>query len=846
MIKKLHDSFEPSHYDLSLKINSEQLTFTGSVEVRGLLLQKSSSVELHSKDLTINTATIGGEVATHKSGKFDTLILTVPENIAVGETTITVEFSGKITDDMAGIYPCYFEHDGVKKWLIATQFESHHAREVFPCVDEPSAKATFSLTLETATGAEVLSNMPVKHQHQAENDKTLLITTFETTPKMSTYLLAFVTGEMHNVEGVTKDGLTVRSWASVAQPKNLLDYSVKEASDTIEFYNEYFETPYPLAKCDQVALPDFDAGAMENWGLITYRETALLADPENRSISSEHYISTVIAHELSHQWFGNLVTMQWWDDLWLNESFASLMEYIAVDHIHPQWHAWEDYTAADVIAASNRDVYTDVQPVRIDVNDPAEIGALFDGAIVYAKGGRLLKMLREYIGETAFRNGLKTYFKKHAYSNTVRDDLWNELEIASNKPIKSIMTSWLEQSGMPRLQVFQQGRQLNLKQERLLLDANIQDKQLWSIPLLANNKLNTDMISTREITVQAPSEDPVLFNLSGSGHFVVDYEDKADKKALAEAIQTMKIDASGRINTLNDIVLLARSNNDSLVSGLDIVAGCQNETRDSVWGPIGTIIGHARMLTEGDETTEKRSKEFVYQLVEKQHKTLGWDRQMNDDPNTTQLRRTMAGLALSSENQQVIEIALQRYNKTTPDKLNAEFRSVLMSAAARFGSPDVVDTLIKLHNETTSADLRDDICGALTTTKDPEVAKKLLTLLKDKEQVRPQDIVRWYAYLLRNKHSRNLTWQWLIENWIWLTETFASSKSYDYFPRYAASFMNSEEWLGEYKKFFMPKINDPALARAIKIGVSEIEARVQWRKRDEKPIADWFASRSLQ
>lgn len=846
MIKKLCESFQPSHYDLNLKINSEQLTFSGSVVITGSLLKKSSSIELHSKDLNINTATIDSQAATSISGKFDTLKLTVPKNIAAGKTTITLEFSGNITDDMTGMYPCYFEHDGVKKWLIATQFESHHAREVFPCIDEPSAKATFSLTLETNTGVEVLSNMPVKQQYQAQNDKPLLFTTFETTPKMSTYLLAFVTGEIHSVEDVTKNGVVVRSWATVAQPKNLLKYSVKEAVEIIEFYNNYFGTPYPLTKCDQVALPDFDAGAMENWGIITYRETALLADLENRSISSEQYISTVIAHELSHQWFGNLVTMHWWDDLWLNESFASLMEFIALDHIHPYWHMWEEYTASDVIRASNRDVYADVQPVRIAVNDPAEISALFDGAIVYAKGGRLLKMLREYIGETAFRNGLKNYFKKHAYGNTVRDDLWREFENTSKKPIHNIMKSWLEQSGMPRLQVLQQGRQINLKQERLILDERIKDGQIWSIPLLSETKLDSNLITTREMTVQAPSAEPVLFNLCASGHFVVDYEDEKDKKALAEAIQLQKINASGRINTLNDLVLLARSNNDSLVSGLDIIAGCKKEQRDSVWGPISTIIGHARVLTENNKATEQQIKDFVYQLVKEQYTELGWEHQKNEAANTTQLRRTMASLALSSENKIVIDEALKRYSATTPDKLNAEFRPVLLSAAVRFGSPDVIETLIKLHNETSSADLRDDICGALTTTKDKAVAKKLLEMLTDKEQVRPQDIVRWYAYLLRNQHSRKLTWQWLKDNWIWLTEVFVSSKSYDSFPRYAANLMNSEKWLDEYKKFFMPKIDDPALTRAIKIGVSEIEARVEWRKRDEKPIVDWFASRSLQ
>ena len=841
MINRLLETFVPKNYKIELDINEQQLEFTGNIQISGIFKSSTNQITLHSKDLEIISVEITGEHPEyHIDSTTEELYISLPQTNVNQNIIINISYAGKITDDMSGIYPCYFEHNGIKKWIIATQFESHYARQVFPCIDEPETKATFDLTLITDKNHTTLSNMTASSSQTIDGTERIK-TVFNTTPKMSTYLLAFVTGEMHSRTSKTKDGVTVTSWASVVQPAENLEYSVNEAVKTIEFFNDYFDIPYPLKKCDQVALPDFDAGAMENWGLITYRESALLDDHTNPSISSRQYISIVIAHELSHQWFGNLVTMKWWDDLWLNESFASLMEYIAVDALHPEWQSWEDYTAADVVSASNRDVFSDVQPVRVDVNDPAEITTLFDGAIVYAKGGRLLKMMREFIGENAFRSGLKSYFQKHAYGNTTRDDLWNELEVTSGKPIGKIMNSWLEQSGLPILQVSQNGTSIKLSQKRLLLDGDNNDTQIWQIPLLSNTTLSEDLLTERSANLKSESDAAVLFNLSASGHFVVEYEDTTQKNALRDMLKYLDINTSGRINTLNDLILLSRAGEDSLTSGLDLISGCADEPRDNVWSLIASIIGHARVLTEGDNEAEKNINNFIYSLVEKQHQKLGWEPQEDDDTNTIQLRRSMTGLALASENQTVINEALRRYSLAEPADLPADFRSLLISAVVRFGNESEIEKLINLHKDTSSPDIRDDIASALTSTKNIKVGQKQLLLLKDKDQVRPQDLVRWYAYLLRNKYTREITWEWLKENWDWIMETFASSKSYDYFPRYAASFMNSKKWLEEYKNFFTPMLSNPSLQRTIKIGIKEIEARIAWRTRDEQKIINWFA-----
>lgn len=843
MIKRLFDQFQPTNYQLELKIDKAKMLFTGSVVITGDLRNSSQSIEIHSKELKIDRAQIDGVDAEWVEPELhDVLEIKTAEHLGPGKHTVRLEFAGKITDQMHGMYPCYYKHEGKKKKLIATQFESHHAREVFPCVDEPEAKATFDLTLQTDKGEEVLSNMPKKNSREESGS---LITEFETTPKMSTYLVAFVAGELHYKEAETKDGVIVRSWATPAQSASHLEYSVKEAVDILEFYNDYFKTPYPLPKCDQVALPDFDAGAMENWGLITYRETALLADSANRSLSSEQYVSIVVAHELSHQWFGNLVTMKWWDDLWLNESFASIIEHVAVNALHPDWHIWETYTSTDAVFSSSRDVFSKVQPVGVDVNDPDQITSLFDPAIVYAKGGRLLKMLREYIGEEAFRSGLKNYFKKHAYKNTTRADLWEELSATSKKDIHGLMKSWLEKSGMPVVTIEQTGKELKLDQRRLLLDSHETDRTIWHIPLLADRKLSSDLLDEREKTVQSEADGFVVLNTHASAHFVSHYKNSAHVQYLAAQLAEQKLPAETRISLLNDQILLARNGSESLTTALDLVAQMSHEPRHAVWSLISMIIGNARMLTEGDNTTSKQIKQLTKNLSQELHKHFGWQQKKNEDPNTTHMRNTLISLMIASSDKKTLEHAKTLYkSEKNPADLPSELRAMLMGVMVRHYDEEAFDELLKLYQETHSADLQEDIASALASTKSEKRAKQLTSLLTNPEVVRPQDLFRWFAYLMRNRHTRSAIWQWLEENWGWIEVALGSGKSYDYFPLYGAKFLSTDEWLKKYRDFFEPKRLIPALERNIDVGLDEIKTRIEWRKRDEEKVKAWLQNRN--
>lgn len=844
----LYDQFKPENYDLTLNIDKNKLTFSGTVQITGQKTGRPSKrITLHQRGLKVTSAKItkygkGGtedipttRILQHKA--YDEVRLHAVSDMHAGKYVIDIEFSGKITESMLGIYPSNFEHNGRKETIIATQFESHYAREVFPCIDEPIAKATFNLTITTMKDEVVLSNTPAKSQ---TSDQETVTTVFETTPKMSTYLLAFVTGPMHCVEAKTKDGTQVRSWSNIARPKKELQYSVDEAVRVLDFFTEYFGVPYPLEKCDQVALPDFDAGAMENWGLITYREIALLSDPDNPSVSSEQYISLVVAHELSHQWFGNLVTMKWWDDLWLNESFASLMEHIALDTIHPDWHQWEFYTATDVIATTTRDIYKDIQPVGVKVTDPDLIDTLFDPGIVYAKGGRLLKMLREYIGDDIFRKGLKSYFKKHAYSNTSREDLWQAMSEASGKDISALMTPWIERPGMPVLSVNQDKKQIKVSQERFVLDAE-DDKTIWPVPLLANQPLSKDILTKQVTTITSDVSNFAVINQFGSGHYFTLYESVEHKKFLADSIANRTLPAESRINLLNDSVMLARGGQASLVDGLALIAKCSAEDRDNVWALIARIIGSASQLTESDDVTEDNIKALKRSLANNWHKKLGWDNQPTDDPNTIQLRHTALGFMLGGEDDQAIAEAIKRYDAADDlHNLDAEIRASILGTAIKHKAPGAVDKLIKIY-PSASPELQIDVTSALSCTKDAEVAKDIMAqALGPKGFVRTQDIMRWIAMFLRNRYSRQVAWDFITDNWDWLEETLGKSKSFDYLPVYCAGVMNSPEWEEKYHKLFEPQLTNKTLERNIKVGFSDIAARVAWRKRDGSKIAAFF------
>jgi aminopeptidase N len=840
---RLYNNFRPEHYQINLDIDPDKMVFSGQVVITGKKIgPPAKRLVLHSKDLKVSSARITklgkadeelklARINIHKS--YDELRLHTEDSLRGGLYRIEVEFSGKITDAMHGIYPCYF--DQRKQKLIGTQFESHHAREAFPCIDEPEAKATFELSLVTPK-TTVISNMPVKAQSVQGKHQ---VTSFETTPRMSSYLLAFVIGDVVYKSAKTKNGVEVRTYGTPVN-KNLLGFALDTAIRCVDFFEDYFGVAYPMSKLDLIGLPDFSSGAMENWGLITFRESIFFIDPKTTGIETKQYTALVINHELAHQWFGNLVTMKWWDDLWLNESFANLMEYVATDALFPEWRIWEHFVNQELSPALKRDALPNVQSIRTKVNHPDELATLFDPAIVYAKGGSVLNMLRHHLGEDVFRRGLKLYFDKHAYSNTEADDLWDALGQASGQDVKAFMDKWLTRSGYPVVDIDLKDTGLSLKQSRLLIGKAPKQPSDWPVPLRPSDDAKLEMFDKSKASYNAKLDKAVLFNDQGRSYFIPRYINPEHWDRVVESVKSGKVNPTNRNLLLMGQVLLEKALLIKNSENLDLLEAYQGENEESVWGGISAIIGEAKRLIIGDEVFEAKVNRLIRNMTEVKVKELGWDAKPREAAQTQRLRNTILSLAAAAEDPDVIKEANSRFDKfTKPADLAPDIRDVVYYVAARFGGQKEFDKLLKLYKQLENADERNEIAGALTSTRDPKQARTLINGMTG-SSVRLQDVAMWYIWLLRNHYSRQAAWEWMTNNWQWIEEKFGSDKTYDNFPTYSAAVFSRQPELHQYEEFFKPKMKIIALGRAIKLGLEEIEARVAWREANEQSTKNWL------
>lgn len=859
-VARLVRQFEPDHYDLEIELDEEAKRFRGRVRITGRKVGRPSQrLTFHANGLKVTDAVI---IKKDKKGEQPTAIkrinlqktlhevrLHTETMVYPGEYVVEMDFEAPITRGMTGIYPCFFKDGDEEKKLFATQFESHHAREAFPCIDEPEAKATFALTLITRDGIQVLSNTPIAEQSAVKSrpskDGKKIETRFEKTPRMSTYLLAFVIGELQKKTAKTKSGVEVNTWATVAQPADSLDFALDVAVKSIEYFEDYFGVPYPLPKADHVALPDFSSGAMENWGLITYRERLLLAYAGETGQSVRESIALVIAHETSHQWFGNLVTMRWWNDLWLNESFANMMEYACVDALYPEWHVWNTFVSAEALSAFRRDAIAGVQSVRTDVHHPDEISSLFDPSIVYAKGGRLLWMLKNYLGDEAFRTGLSAYFKKHAYGNTTGDDLWAALSDASSQDVSAFMTPWLTRSGFPLLTVTQEDSLVTISQQHYLDDPSKADiERQWPIPLFANQPELPALMSTETIRRNMPEQRLTVLNGGGYGHYLVRYATESQRKQLHAMVASQSIDKADRLLLLNSASMFARAGYDTFESTLQLLDAYRSESSEPVWDIMALVAGEARRFVDLDPSLEQPLKTFTASLVAAQLDRLGWEEKPGEPAGDTKLRALVLSLAAYAEVPAVISEATKRFAafRGKDAALPAELRSLIMAVPIKQHDTSAFDYLLGLHDSTNNSDLQNDIADALTATRQPADAELLLGRLKDAKLVKPQDADRWLVYLLRNRYTRTTAWQWMVDNWAWLEETYKHDKSYDYLPRYAASCVNTAEYAEKFHALFDDKAAQPLLKRNIELGSEEITTRVTWLQRDLKGVQAFFTT----
>lgn len=846
-VRRLFEGFHPQNYTITLDPDRASMTLTGTVVMTGRKVGRPSRrLTFHQSGLKITAAKVrrydkkdSREITITRINHQNTLEevrLHANEQLFAGQYSVELDFTGTITRPMEGIYPCFFTQDGVNKQLIATQFESHFARQAFPCIDEPEAKATFDLTLLSPEGETVLGNTPIKRQDTADGKH---ITTFETTPIMSTYLLAFAYGELGYKEAKTKSGTVIRTYAT---PENVTHtgFALDTAIKCLEYFEDYFAIPFPLPKCDMIALPDFASGAMENWGLITYREHGLLVDPENTSLHSRQYVAEVICHELTHQWFGNLVTMRWWTDLWLNEGFANVMAYRAVDKLFPEWEMMTQYIVEEQQLALKLDALENTHPIEVPVKHPDEIRTIFD-AISYSKGGSSILMLSQYLGEEAFRDGLRHYLKKHAYGNTDTIDLWAALERISKKPVKQMMAAWTSQPGYPVVKMTAHDNAVHVSQEPFFVNPHVRERteqhRLW--PIVLNGGPGVPAMlegKTLDFTV----EDRARLKLNqGQTSFCRVIYDAGHLDTLAGRIRTGELAPLDRLGILSDAFEAAKAGYSDTTAALKLLDAYRDEDNTVVWDVMAGNFGSIRMIMNDDSLRESM-KPYGRQLIAKQLQRLGLEAKKTDSHFDRLLRPTLIGIASVCEDDVVVENLLNQFKtmKKAAD-INPDIRGIVYTTAARHGDRETFDRLLDMHNNSTSPEERLSLAAALTDFKQPELIERALDLVST-DTVRLQDAMYWVAYSLGNRFARQTTWQWMKTHWQWLKDNLGNDLAFSRFPVYVARVTSDANFLPEYQQFF-ESVMEPSLERSYKQGVEMIEWQSAWRNRDLQAVKQFFA-----
>ncbi|CAM3111120.1 M1 family metallopeptidase [Lactiplantibacillus plajomi] len=818
-----YETFQPEHYDIYIDINRGTKQIAGKSTITGNAVTKE--VLIHQKFLTVTAVQADGVDVPFT---VDNDIQGIRIDLAkTGNVTLAIDYQTKLTDSMMGIYPSYYQVNGEKKQLVGTQFETTAARQAFPCVDEPEAKATFDLAIkyDEQPGETILSNMPEK---KVENG----VHYFDTTVRMSTYLIAFAFGDLQGKTTKTKSGVTVGVYGTKAHKANELDFALDIAKRSIEFYEDFYQTPYPLPHSWQLALPDFSAGAMENWGLVTYREAYLLLDPDNTALEIKQRVATVIAHELAHQWFGDLVTMKWWDNLWLNESFANMMEYVAIDALEPDWHIWETFQTSEASMALQRDATDGVQSVHVQVEDPAEIDSIFDSAIVYAKGARMLVMVRGMLGDSALRQGLKQYFIAHKYGNATGDDLWNALADASGVQVGDIMNTWLEQPGYPVLTAQVVDGQLRIAQQQFFIGDGKDAGRQWKIPLNSNYDAAPAVFGDQAATLgdyqalrQAAGK-PFRLNVGNNSHFIVKYDQTLLADILDHVDDLTPID---QLQLLQDFRLLAEGRQLSYASVVPLLARFADSHSTVVNAALYQLAGNLRKFVTPDSDEEKQLRALYDQLSSRQVERLGWTPKAGESFDDQLTRPYVLSAALYAQNQAAILAAHELFegNQQQLASLPADIRVfVLRNEVKHFGNAALFDRLLAEHRNSADGGYKADIATALTATPDQDLLKRLIAAFEDADVIKPQDLRAWFRGVLANPAGEQLAWDWIRNDWKWLEATVGGDMEFTTYVPVIARVFHTPARLAEFKAFFEPKLNTPGLTREIKMDTKVIASRV--------------------
>jgi puromycin-sensitive aminopeptidase len=858
--RKLLPTFiKPLVYKLRLEPDLEKCVFTGHQEITFKSNKPTKRIIINSKELDITQVYFIQNGQKH----FAKISYEIKDFYAVfdfdfeinHDGSLFMEWTGVLNDMMAGFYRSkYTNAKGEQKWLATTQFESTDARRCLPCFDEPSIKAVFEVTLVVPEDRIALSNMNCTSGNSeilsGANGEKKKIVTFAPSPIMSTYLLAFIVGEFDFVEGKTEGGLPCRVYTPLGK-KEQGRFGLEVIEKVIPLYEQYFKEKYPLPKVDMIAIPDFAAGAMENWGLITYRETALLYDAKQSSAKGKQRVALVVAHEAAHMWFGNLVTMTWWDYLWLNEGFATWIEYLAVDSLFPEWNIFEQFVDGEFAAAQRLDGLESSHPIEVAVNHAHEIDEIFDG-ISYAKGCAVNRMLAEYVGLETFKNGLRTYLSAHKYGNATSTDLWNAVGTASGKDIATLMDSWTKKMGYPLITVSQVGkhngkRTIKVSQHRYLNSGHKDDDSLWHIPLgYITSKSSTPvftLFTEREFTLQVDDDiEWIKFNPGQTGFYRVSYPDEY-YEPLKKAISKQQLSSIDRLGIQNDICALARSAHVKTSRALDVLSAYSTETNYIVWSGVSGNLSAIWNLIK----FESWSTLFVglaQHLYKPMGQKLGWDAKQGESHLDTLLRGLIIGNLGSYGDKEIVEIAKKKFVEFNKDNsaVAPDMRSTLYGVIFEHGTNEDFDAIMNLYKTTTLNEERVRILGQIGSVASEEKLKEVLDWAWS-EAVKKQDTFYPFSSVGSNKLGREMVWKFFQQNVDEFVKRYSSGLNFmGHFVKIASSSFNTDEKLKEVTEFFEKHPIQEA-ARAIQQSIEVIKMNSAWLKRDGQDIKSYLENK---
>ncbi len=843
---------EPVHYNIEIKTDLENFTFSGKEDITINIKQPTSIITLHAVDLKINKVClmVGDEVINARRVSFSKKKETVSFHFGRelnGSATLKIEYDGVLNDKMHGFYRTSYNVNGIMKYGAATQFEATDARRAFPCWDEPSCEAKFSVTLIVPKNLTALSNMPIISE-EPYGDSDLKRVTYDTTPIMSTYLLAFVIADLESIESTDRNGVPIRVWTTPGK-KEQARFALECALHTLPYFSDWFDIPYALPKLDMVALPDFAAGAMENWGLITYRETAMLVDPENSAVTARQRVAEVVDHELAHQWFGNLVTMAWWDDLWLNEGFASYMGPKAVDHQFPEWDIWTQYVADDFLVALHKDSLKNTHPVEVPVKNPYEISELFD-AITYKKGSVVNRMIEHYLGEEDFRKGLNIYLNRHAYGNARTEDLWQALEDVSGKPVKAIMASYTKQPGYPVVIVRSErhGEELilSLEQRRFMLDGKKGKKnQIWKIPVGILTSNTRDPIfkymesQNMDFPLKLEVGEWIKLNPSQSGFYRVLYSSELFNN-LTQAVESGKIETVDRLGFLDDVFALSHAGFIRTSQALTALSAYRYETNFSVWVAISKNLGFLHNLISGEQWREAFNA-FARGFFRPIALSKGWDKSTEDSHIDIMLRSLALRNLGSYGDVPTIEEAKERFrNFVNGGSLDPDLRHTVYRLVAENGGEEEFERLLRIYDSTDLHEEKNRVLSAMGGFRTEGILRAVLEFAFS-EKVRPQDLPIALSSVGQNPWGRSLAWEFVKRNWQAIMDRYHNGGLF-LIGRIIEGTTTAFTTLDKFQdvKGFFKTHKVPGAKRTIKQSLEMIRLNITVLNRDREDIKKWL------